>query len=932
MGIFNLSSKYIGILLCIVSIIIILFVVYFTKTTEGFSGYPVNEERINYEEQGKRKYNALGDLTGDPTKEGVIPSGPSGDKMVNNLLSTPDYEGDSKSVIIAQLNYNSPLPFRTSPEKTQLLQKIKFCESVKEFRCEKLSDPDFNRDCGLCYSDGVDHLGNPHIGGLYYDSQGKDQEIQSAKRESREAKFEPTVGTCKGKFVVDRPKCDIEKDRAECATYINFDTLGAREKCGQCTYNNTFLYMGNRNNAENNFALIKNDIKFRLNLKIVISDPEKASIIVRRVRDSKKIEGSYIPDTNIFMISFDAANENEEFTLNIRYPEYSSHTWTEEEKTRINAKANPKRASLISAKFGPFINDPENDDPRAADVTELIKTKYKITDCQRSEVTASVSALQKDPNPGIYKQLRLVFSDNGTDFAYAYAGESQKTKPVLDKGNYVELCPVGIPQADAEKHVCEINSDGDPIDSRVYTGGKNSGYYGSDMKAVCLERVPKTPRGIAGVWESTGKVKRTVPFNISVTKLNGFDITSNGPNILGTLKSSKLFKHIGPSKYRGVSEHLFWFWARDNGLANVQYNFVVPATLRDPTLDEDIKLCPTGPIITTPEGAVRMKSGVCEQPNNGSEQGPGNFSDQCIKALFTMSGCNELGKMFPNSLDKKEKITRDEKTGDNLDIDTIINKLADIHSIGTTGRDQDGKEYEDSSIETAAKDCFGVIMSNPCDGPFAETGPHTAKCLDYLFRNAGESNNKVGQTYAGMTNRSSGNKNNDKLPVMYCQRGGFMAPIGKDGKPNYDAITKANAKGGISAVKEFYRQIHFNANFNKEPAAQQKGMFECYGVNYKFETGKCPRTAKTQDPFKYMGCWGDAGDRAISNYSGQVTSAEQCYSIAKQRNATVFGLQYGGECFTGTNSASEWQRYGKRDDVGCTPLGGTWTNQVYVIQ
>jgi hypothetical protein len=81
--------------------------------------------------------------------------------------------------------------------------------------------------------------------------------------------------------------------------------------------------------------------------------------------------------------------------------------------------------------------------------------------------------------------------------------------------------------------------------------------------------------------------------------------------------------------------------------------------------------------------------------------------------------------------------------------------------------------------------------------------------------------------------------------------------------------------------------------------------------------------------FEYQGCWGDSGDRAISNYVGQVSNAEQCFELAKQNNATVFGLQYYGQCFTGTNK--DWNRFGKRDNVGCGPLGRDWTNQVYLI-
>jgi hypothetical protein len=296
-----------------------------------------------------------------------------------------------------------------------------------------------------------------------------------------------------------------------------------------------------------------------------------------------------------------------------------------------------------------------------------------------------------------------------------------------------------------------------------------------------------------------------------------------------------------------------------------------------------------------------------------------------------MSGCTAKGKTYPSTTEKKDALTKDEKTEDNLDMDGIISKISNMYSIATTGQDQDGNDYEDASIEKATVDCMGTVMGDPCDGPFKETGPHTSRCLDYLFRNAGAANQKVGATYPGMTNRSSGNTNSLRSPTMFCQRAGKMSPIGKNGKGNFEAITKANAKGSIANVKEFYRQIHFNANFNKDSMQQKIGMHECYGVGYSFEPKTCPKTAKPAKPYKYMGCWGDAGDRAITNYSGQVTNPDDCYNIAMKANASVFGLQYGGQCFTGTNPPSEWQRYGKLDDAGCGPLGGGWNNQVYTI-
>ena len=82
--------------------------------------------------------------------------------------------------------------------------------------------------------------------------------------------------------------------------------------------------------------------------------------------------------------------------------------------------------------------------------------------------------------------------------------------------------------------------------------------------------------------------------------------------------------------------------------------------------------------------------------------------------------------------------------------------------------------------------------------------------------------------------------------------------------------------------------------------------------------------------FDYLGCWGDGGNRALPKYTGQAKSPEECFNLAKANDASTFGLQYYGECWVGNND--NWNRYGKRDDAGCGPLGRDWVNQVYKIR
>jgi hypothetical protein len=84
--------------------------------------------------------------------------------------------------------------------------------------------------------------------------------------------------------------------------------------------------------------------------------------------------------------------------------------------------------------------------------------------------------------------------------------------------------------------------------------------------------------------------------------------------------------------------------------------------------------------------------------------------------------------------------------------------------------------------------------------------------------------------------------------------------------------------------------------------------------------------------FKLKGCYNDKGDRAITKYNGNVGSIQDCANIAVNQGSTVFGIQYGGQCFTSNDNPSAF-KYGKTDDDKCVmngkPMGGSWTNFVY---
>jgi hypothetical protein len=203
-------------------IIIIIGLIYFivkskpVKAVEGF--YPVTQERIDYQNRSRRMYNDYADMI-PINKATVIPRGEEGDPYLVRLLQSPQYEGSKDSETNAGLNYNYEFPYLSPPDNTELMKKILKCESVTDWNCEAFNDPEFLKYCGICTTNGENHNGKAHKGGLYIDPYLKDKMTKDAAANKKPVVYIPSAGTCKGEFLIGRPYCDTQKDRDDCSRF-----------------------------------------------------------------------------------------------------------------------------------------------------------------------------------------------------------------------------------------------------------------------------------------------------------------------------------------------------------------------------------------------------------------------------------------------------------------------------------------------------------------------------------------------------------------------------------------------------------------------------------------------------------------------------------------------------------------------------------------
>ena len=83
-------------------------------------------------------------------------------------------------------------------------------------------------------------------------------------------------------------------------------------------------------------------------------------------------------------------------------------------------------------------------------------------------------------------------------------------------------------------------------------------------------------------------------------------------------------------------------------------------------------------------------------------------------------------------------------------------------------------------------------------------------------------------------------------------------------------------------------------------------------------------------PITSLGCWKDYTDRAIANGYHGALGIIGCFERAKSLGYQVFAVQYGGECFTSSEAAETYDKYGSCD-ICEDGTGGIWCQDVYQI-
>lgn len=258
---------------------------------------------------------------------------------------------------------------------------------------------------------------------------------------------------------------------------------------------------------------------------------------------------------------------------------------------------------------------------------------------------------------------------------------------------------------------------------------------------------------------------------------------------------------------------------------------------------------------------------LCDKTPN--EMGP--FEVACLQQAFRKSGCQASGEGYPND----PNMYRNKKWSD---VNTEFRNLYD------SMKSPDPKLQDD-----AVRKCLGIKYYRPNPDP----------------------------NYLGCF-RDSNDRTLTDITIV-----GRAAP-GKSIKPICEKLA-------ISKGHKFYGLQNGEAccSGNDPNFARHGEVEECAddGGHY---TQQIYKTNIPDKEYNYVGCFKDNGARMIPNWNkpGQAMSVEQCKQEARNKGHDTFGVQYGGQCFSGQNP--KYDALGPETNTGnCGPLGGSWSNQVY---
>jgi hypothetical protein len=198
-----------------------------------------------------------------------------------------------------------------------------------------------------------------------------------------------------------------------------------------------------------------------------------------------------------------------------------------------------------------------------------------------------------------------------------------------------------------------------------------------------------------------------------------------------------------------------------------------------------------GSLLQTLGSSVEKFGGdPCYRP---STQGPGTWTDACLRDRIQTLGCTTNGQLFQNPGELR-----------NLSMTDIIQRIQQHVS----------RQYSENSDSMK---CNGRNISTPCD-PYVnfdaeETPELSNQCIEFLYYNRGADKPHIGPTYTGPTDKYYSLDSTGKR--IMCLPGGRMDPArGDHGLLNLLKSSYRNGGAGAGPGLQAVKNI-MNGNYNR---------------------------------------------------------------------------------------------------------------------
>ena len=295
-----------------------------------------------------------------------------------------------------------------------------------------------------------------------------------------------------------------------------------------------------------------------------------------------------------------------------------------------------------------------------------------------------------------------------------------------------------------------------------------------------------------------------------ILSIDDFIERDNASNALPKHGEVNYFQEIGKTLKRIVPQY---------NVPSMNLVGAIPVTLTQ--ADELATFdCGTSPLTLSQATAEMMINDPCKRPPG---QGPGNYSDECLKKAVTDAGCSASGTWYKDPV-----------------------SVAGSMTIGSFTSWLQGKKAIAETDIAAAKGCLGNDLRTPCDdyltGDGASAVPSPA-CMRFVYTNASQKS-RLGSAYTGVGQTYS---SRDGTTIQFCQPDGNLNPDKTDGLSRLTAVARGNApagssargKKGLEAIKMylsevFARATNANLNVNKSDNDPQGGRrdswADCMGM------------------------------------------------------------------------------------------------------